>query len=352
MSQIFRPYSEIPMILEQAATKNQHIATALKQYILQFAGDFTELKDKLSKLATDPLVDPEKRQENKDDQEFHSELFKAFPYIAIDHLLQIPSYEVASEKLKKYAEAKISQSAAEYTQRNSSLRQKFEDELKNYAKIKKMNDDANNAYKDAGFLLQQAEQKKDPNLADFQKKFVEARTKAIEANQQACQQVEGVTQNMESLLTQFEELEKWRGDELKGILLSFSSTLIEIANNFVIGSSKMNDAVSEIPMVLDSHVIARFESFRTAETDDFFQVWPVNTLVTKYLDSNFLFQADVAKGCQLFVCKEAYIGPSGHLNCQEGEIVCGLEQKGDCVLCKNINESVGLLPKSILEFPK
>ena len=352
MTQTFKPYSEIPIIIEQAVKKNQHIASTLREYIIQFSGDFSQLKEKLQKLSTDPLVSQEKKPDKKEEEEFHSELFKAFPNIVVNHLLQLSSYEKAATELKKFACNKIASSANEYTSRCKALKQKFNDELAHYDSVKQKNDSASFEMKDAGIKLQNAEKNGEQNLAPLQKKFVAARDKAMSVYQSCSEEIESITMNMESLLTQFESIEVWRANQLKEILLDFSKTLFNIANNFVVGSSEMSMAVSEIPIELDSHVIARFDQFRPAETDDFFQVWAVNPLVTKYLSKQYLFPNEIANGAQLFVIKEDYRGPAGHLNGHEGEIVCGIEQRGDCVFCKNINESEGLLPKRILDFPK
>jgi hypothetical protein len=352
MTQTFKPYSEIPIIIEQSIKKNHHIASTLREYILQFSGDFSMLNERLHKLSTDPLVSQEKKAEKKEEEEFHSELFKAFPKIAVNHLLQLSSYQKAAEELKTFACRKIEASANEYTEKSRALKKRFNDELAHYDAVKQENDKALFNLNDTGIKLQTAEKRGEKNLAPLQEQFVNARNNAISVYEKCYDEMGTVTLNMETLLTQFEELEVWRANEIKAILLDFSQTLVSIANNFVTASSEMNIAVSEIPIELDSHVIARFDQFRPAETDDFFQVWAVNPLITKFLDKSFLFKNEIANGAQLFVVNENYRGPAGHLNGLEGEIVCGIEQRGDCVFCKNINESEGLLPKRILSFPK
>ena len=349
MSQTFKVYSEISMILEQAEKKNIEIMSTVKDYILQFSGDFSELKQKLVKLTSHPLVTQEKTKEKGEEQVFHSELYKAFPDLAVNQLLQIPSYSAAAEELKKFAESKIDQSANQYAAKNKSLRQEFAEQLNQFEKCKKVNDDAAFAYKSAGIALQEAEKRNDPNIQKFKDEFIKSRQKAIQIYKEASDKTEEITCTMETLLTKLEDLEKSRAEELRSILFDFSNTLLSIANNFIMSSAEMNEAVSEIPMGLDSHVIASFDRFRKPEADDFFQVLRVDPLASRFLNKENLYPEEMIQGGKLFTVTEDYNGPSEHLVGHKGEIVCGLEPKGDLYFCKNINFSVGFLPSNILE---
>ena len=349
MSTVFKTYKEIPMIMEQAEKKNIEIMSTLKDYILQFSGNFSELKDKFTKLSTDPLVKPEKSKDKGDKQEIHSELYKAIPELAINQIIQIPCYKAASEDLKQFAESNITKTLNEYSTQNKQLKQKFIEQINKFDKCRQLNDDAALAYKNAGLTLQAAEKANDKNLSKLKEEFVKSRSKAIQIYQESSKASEEITCTIEDLLTQLEDLEIWRAEQLRNILIDFSNTLILIAAKFIQGSTEINEAVSEIPMTKDANDFASLHKFRKPETDDFFQVFRLDPHVTKFLDKQYLFPEEIIEGGKLFTVKEDFDGPNDYLIGHKGEIVCVLEQKDKSYLCKNINESVGLLPSNILE---
>lgn len=349
MSETFTPYSELPHLLDKAIAKDSKICDELKKYIIEYADDYTSLKEKISKLAFDPLVFHDKDNQ-PDPKEFHSELFKEFPNVAVKCLLQVSSYEYAAHQIKKYANKKLGSYHEDYARRAGNIKKSFQTELENYEKAKKANEDARNAFNTAGCALRDAESKGVKDLAKLKQDFLSARKNAISVNQKAQTKAEACTQNMESLLTQIEELELWRSDELKSILLDFASMLENVAHHFVNTSSDMSETVMELPIENDSVIIADFSKIRPAQSDDSYQAWSVHTLTSKFLPKDQLYPKDVAKGgVQLFTVTEDFNGPAGFLACHGGEIVCGLKMEGEDYTCKNINESIGLIPKSILK---
>ena len=68
MSQLYRPYNELQIILEQSSKQNSQLLNNLKEYILNFACDFEDLTQKLEKLKLDPLIFQDKKQTQNNDQ--------------------------------------------------------------------------------------------------------------------------------------------------------------------------------------------------------------------------------------------------------------------------------------------
>ncbi|EAX86888.1 SH3 domain containing protein [Trichomonas vaginalis G3] len=349
MSETFTSYKELPEILDQAVQKDSQIVSTLQQYIIEYAGDFEAMKTKIANLAFDPLVFHDK-DKPADSHEFHSEIFKRFPKISVKFLLQVNSYEHATNKLKKFANKQLESMHAHYSNRISTIKHNIVEELTKYNRAKKANKEARTKFIDAGNALKDAEAKGVKDLSKLIEDFKQARFNAIKVNNESIQIAESITQNIESILSQIEEHEIWRTEEVKSILLDFASTLTNIGNYFVTSSSDVEFIVQELPLESDSSIIAQFEKFRPAQTDDCFQPWNVHPLASKFLTKDQLFKKEVESGnVQLFSVTEDYTGISGHLNAYKGEIVCGMkEQDEEFYLCKNINDSVGLLPKSIL----
>ena len=155
---------------------------------------------------------------------------------------------------------------------------------------------------------------------------------------------------METLLTNFEELENWRVNETKKIFFDFADTLITISNKFVEGFTNFTMYYPDLPLHLDSTGFSDFEQFRSAETDEFFQVWRVHPLTSKFLPLEELFVQEKNNGGQIFIVTDNYNGPPGFLNVLEGERVVAIQQKDNYFICKNINMCIGLLPTNILKF--
>ncbi|EAY17874.1 hypothetical protein TVAG_010990 [Trichomonas vaginalis G3] len=350
MAATFRPYGELPLLLDQAVERSRLISETLQQYVLEYAQDFESLQEKISKLAFDPLIHKDEKSA-PDPNEFHSEIFKEFPKMAVKNLLQVKSYEYAAHQLKKFANSNIASTQAHYAGRAAAIKKSLQEELARFEEARQKNDEAKNRFNLAGCVLRDAEAKGVKDLGKLQQDFIEARRRAINANTKSRIAAEASTQNMEALVTQIEELENWRSEELKSILLDLSAKLANVANHLITTSSDMAQSAHELPLELDSTIISNFNQFRRAGADDAFQLWSVHPLTSQYLPQDQLFKKErEAGGVQLFVVKENYNGPANHLNAYAGEIVCGLKQEGEYYLCKNINDSVGLLPTSLLNF--
>jgi len=352
MSQHFRPYQDIPILLEQASKQSSHVFNALHDYIITFSGDFSYLVDNLEKLKLDSLVHQDKKNSNAADIDaFHTELFKSFPHIAVNHLLQIPSFAFAAEELKRFASGNILNRSVEYTKRNGDLSQKAVEAISQLEKIRQINEQAYRNYTNAGVELKNAEQKGTTNLKPLQEAFLINKNKSIESHQKCREETEIITRTMETLLTSFEELEIWRLNEIKKVLIDFADSMVMISQKFIEGFTQFSIEYPDFPFGNDSSAFADFSLFRPAESDDFFQVWRVHPLTSKFLPLEDLFTQECQNGGQIFVVKENYQGASGHLSVMEGERVVGLEQKDNYFMCKNINMSTGLIPSRVLAFP-
>lgn len=154
---------------------------------------------------------------------------------------------------------------------------------------------------------------------------------------------------METVVTEFEELEQWKIDRLAGFVDFVGDQCADIHEKFIEGKGLIFSAVHRVDIEKDIHKVKKFRKIKHAQADDDMQILKVNTSIGKLLSAEELFPEEVAAGWKVFRVTQDFEGRRDFLTVKAGDLVVSEDTSSSEIICKNVNESVGKLPKSVLE---
>lgn len=198
-------------------------------------------------------------------------------------------------------------------------------------------------YESAAKEVQDAFNKHSTKLADYRAKFDKAQDEAFTAHNESNKARELYSTQMDSAISEFEKLEKWKYESIKSLFMTLADEIDSIKDQLKVANQVLEDKVKVFDVDSDANT---FEiSKKDAISDQRYQIYwvPPNA-------SQLLLEDDFFKGKDLYKVIHDYGSEEcDHLDAILGEVVIGMEQFGNLIKCMNINESVGYLPAANLE---
>ena len=278
------------------------------------------------------------------DIEDRSGLGRQFPDIAVNHFLQIPAFAQAADLFQTECVASIDSDSKDYEDKITEILSELSQINSEYTDALAKYNEIHASYVKAGHALVDKK-----HVKKVQDAFDKAKKAALQAHALLRTQVAQLSFRVETVLTEYEELELWRADRMEKFLKSFGEVLNALSESFIEGKASLFGAVHHLPESPNVNGIASFDKWQTARADDELQPFKVNPAICKLLPAEELFPHEVQMGMRLFRVISDF-SRKGYLTVKAEEIVATSENLDNReVMCQNVNRSVGLLPVSILE---
>lgn len=263
------------------------------------------------------------------------------------HLCHLASFKRAYRSFKTVV-AFLGDFLQEYRQRMESVRTHMAEAMSTLERMRKKFDKSYSKYRRVADRLKQAYDNHDPTLELAKEGFIQAQKEAVEVHTGMNQCRAETAMKLDSGLKEFEELENWRSEQLRSFMIHVSEWLEEFAQQIEDGNLVLLQLSRLIPEPTTLMEICNCGSVVRPACDDRFQFVKLDPRITTLLDPKDMFQEEQASGCRLFRVTADCEGRGQYLHVSRDEVVCGLQSQPVNVLVKNINESTGLVPTSVL----
>jgi len=344
-------YKDTLETIHSSMTENHRLLKVLRDYFGDFGQGLNTMKDALAGL---PAVlqnneKPEKKAVKGNSIDFESIFSALWHRLAEDCMNPMKNFEEASIIIRDDVGAKFAEAAKEYGNKASVITQKGKELMQNLQTLDEQRMSAYKIYENAAQEVKDAFTAKSPKLAEIREAFVKAQTNAVNLHNKVNDERASTATKIEILLSEFEGLELWRVETIRRCLADFAKALESIARNFEKNSAEIKQSVEKINPRVDIDHLRLNTEIKNPASDDRFQLVPIIPLASQYADLSLIFKDEMKNGGKFVKSKQDYVGTSDQLNLKVGEIVIVLEECGEMLRCKNINESIGFVPCSIVE---
>ncbi|KAH0792586.1 SH3 domain containing protein [Histomonas meleagridis] len=210
--------------------------------------------------------------------------------------------------------------------------------------------EARKQYENAWKAVQEAYDSKSPKLQQLRDEFVKAQNAAVEAHKEFNYQRFSMSTEYDRVLSDFEQIEQWRITSIRETLTKLSNDLERTARLFNDTSKGIKDAINEHDLTTDAKTISSFNDIKEPEASINFQWVTVPPTTSKFLNLSKCWEKDIANGAKIGYATKDFRGVREQIDVRADERVLVLEQVGDFLRCKNINDCVGLVPADVVKI--
>lgn len=183
--------------------------------------------------------------------------------------------------------------------------------------------------------------KREPNAKE---QFILAQDQAIQThnlmNQTRCEK----NADIEQLIFQYQKLEEIKFQEIQTVFQNFASRME------IIGEKFQQLKTSFIPhddfKALEKEVDIYLSVMPKADLN--LQFVPVPVELSAKVNPMKMYGEEIKAGKKLYKVTNSFFPFRGHLPVQIGEIVVEISDDSENITCRNINDLIGLIPKSCL----
>lgn len=349
----FKTYPALYDVLQETKKETIGVYTRLKDFFVHFNGNIEELINQLQQFTFEYLPKTDKRAlPNKftpsvplDMNGQLSEIGKAFNGLVTSSIVPFSSIQLTSTLIRDTATVRLDEDSKEYDQKFTEILDNFKSALDSYNDTRTKYDNDYKSYVQAGDTVKS----KGANNKKLLDAFFKAKKAALDSHQQLENVTAETSMKMEQILTEYEDLELWRAERMQVFLTLLCEIFTKISFNISEDKSELYSAVHHIPIQNDASVLTDFNFLPPPESDSKYQTICINTVITHVLKPDQLYPDDIKEHRPIFKVTRDHDGPRHHLHVRAGDLIVGLSEDGDFYRCKDVNECIALVPKSILE---
>lgn len=336
-SSAFTHYHGGYLLIEKASNANEHLFNTIETYMEHLSQELLTFNNNIASNQV-----PTSKTQIGD-----TSFSRSFNSIILD-LFSNPNISDFSAQTLKTGADQIRQFAATYI---SQINEQLEKIKQNFAELDTTNKNRityYDAYIKAHDDLEQAFQFKSSKLSDFKRAYVQSKNLAIHSHNILNEKILETSKRVEELYILFENLERERSRFLKKILNDF---IIQPFETFAYRLSTKNKELCENlkcwePDADYKRLVGSY--IKSPTSDDRFQLIPIiiknGINVTNFIDMMQLVKASSQSSYKLYEFLGEFDGKNDFLSGKQNEVVIGLKEERNKILCMNINESVGFVP--------
>ena len=342
-------YIYFPKIIERTDLSVNSCYTQLKEYLITFHGNITSLTNDLQKIDQDfetTIREHEAEIKKNNNNLGSTPLGYQFAHEIGKLITQTRAFNFATHVFPGQTVKYIDELIQQYHFRSLQLIQGFQEVIQAFNDLVSQDDKKQQAYKKAAEAYIQAKST-GKNLKKAKAEHARTKQIAIDSHEQRVIEAAKTSLRFDSLITEFEELEKYRQFQNQKILNEFSSSLVEVGNHFAAGKTQLLESIRSIEPERTKENQAT--SFKPIVANDQFQTFQLPPAVTLLLPPSTIYPSEILQGRRIVQVTQDY--HVSQLDVIKGELLMAEleEDQNGFVKCQNINESVGLLPSSILQ---
>lgn len=364
----FTRYSDLIVILQE--TKDREIGNyiILKKYLEGLSSSYSRLVNTIQKFQYEYLPKSDKQAVTpkfspKYDNEFSTEIGKAFHKLASSTLMEENGFRAILNKINGPIMSKLDSDLAQYDNDFNSILKNLKENLEAPKKIIKSYMAKHQKYFEAGDKVKELiNAKKSANAIKKAKaEFIAAKKAAIAEYNELRISGAKYSGEVERLISAYEDLERNRSINMQLLLNLISTELLDDASTeFVQGKSFIVSELRSLSFENDNklltaelHTNPPISLSQDPEASDSFQLVKINPAICTIMKPELLFKHDYEEGRKAMRVKYNINGIGHELKAIQNEYVIILDEeviKGEHFFkCKNINESIGLIPANALE---
>lgn len=362
----YSTYTECKTIFKESQDQTIENYNQLKLYFDNLARIYGKFVSSIQKFEAEFLPKGEKGAQtpkftpSKYDPDYCTVIGQAFPKLASSVLMQEAAFQSIASKLSVKLPEKLQNDCDVYKRDFVGLYKQFNEALDSVAALRKVYDSKHDRYFQAGDAVKEVIKKKKSASAinKHKSEFKKAKQDALEAHKKLTQGTADASVKLEKIISEFEDLEKNRALNMKLFVEEISQALFDFSDQIVQGKAEFINELNHLKYDQDLSILLQdvptsqpFNVHQQAETADCFQLVRINPLIGTFLKPEDLFPTEVGEGKRVLRGTQNYKGVDDRLDLVAGELVVVLDEgdpNGEFYRCKNVNDSIGLLPKNLL----
>lgn len=235
-------------------------------------------------------------------------------------------------------------SSSEYQSKMQEVIHKANSALKTLKEAKSRRELAYEMYLKTGEELKLSYDKKYANIVEMQQKFLEFQKNAVDAHTHMNEVTAQTAMKMESAISEFEDIEKWRSDKLKEVIDKLSNWLQTLKHDLGESNTMLQVLLSQIPSDETIEKSMDTNELLDPAADSEYQIIPIDLLFSKFIPKDELFKEEQKQGRLLYEVISECEAHGKFLKAVTGEIVVALEVDDQNIKARDINDCEGLIP--------
>ncbi|KAK8848055.1 hypothetical protein M9Y10_019110 [Tritrichomonas musculus] len=240
----------------------------------------------------------------------------------------------------------LKDTTSEYESRMQEVINKATGALQVLKEAKSRREYAYDMYAKSGEELKVSYDNKYPNLPEMQSNFLEFQKNAVDAHTHMNEVTAQTAMKMESAISEFEDIEKWRSDKFKEIIDNFSTWLRTFSHDLSQSSQMLEFLFGQIPTDESIEKSMDTSELLVPAADADYQIAQVDLLFSKFIPTSEIFKEEQQQGKELYQVTAECDAHGQFLRAVPGEIVVALEVNEENIKARDINECEGLIPLS------
>ena len=260
-------------------------------------------------------------------------------------------FHFMAEDIKLTLDKKLQTFINEYKRDYDELFKKIDLNIKKQKEAEKLAKDAHDKYMKLGNDVQQAYNNNQMDkVAKLREEFVKAQDTAVELHKSLNGRTLLSCTLFEQSLSNYEKLERKRIETVKSVYAELINRINVISDFYNAKAELISTFTKDFDPKSESEKLKSMVQAKNSLCNQVFQPINVSPQITKFLDLNHVFKEEITKGGKIVIATNDFSGDENQLSVSKDEHLVTIQEEGDQFLCKNINDLVGLVPKSVLQF--
>ncbi|KAH0795907.1 SH3 domain containing protein [Histomonas meleagridis] len=335
--------TETITIIKGACSENCRVMAEIHRHLVDYGEQLQKLVDSLQKLSNSQTA-----KLYPTETKYRSDFHNAWIHLSESVLNPTTNFNFFMQTIRFRAADSIRAIHNDYKTKCEELLQKVGESVHNVQTSHHRAQEAHKHYEAAGKAVQDAYNSKSPKLQQLRDEFVKAQNAAVDAHNQANEQRSAMSTSFDQFLSDFETLEQWRFISIREALLKLSSDIERTAYLFSESANDIKEALKERDLTSDSKTISSFKNVKDPEASIGFQCISVPSVSSKFLNMTKAWEKELKEGAKIARAVKDFRGVMNQIDVRIDEQVLVLENQGEYLKCKNVNDCVGLIPADAL----
>lgn len=260
-------------------------------------------------------------------------------------------FKFMAEDIKLILDKKLQVFITGYKKDYDELLKKIELNIQKQKEAEKQAKNAHDKYMKLGNDVQTAyDNHQMEKVTKLRDEFVKAQDIAVEMHKNLNGRTLLSCTLFEQSLSIYEKLEKKRIDTIKTIYTELVNRIKVISDLYNAKAELISTFSKDFDPKNESEKLKSLIDVKDSSCNPIFQPIIVSPQITKYLELDHVFKDEISQGGKIVTVINDYKGDKNQLTVCKDEHLVTIKEDGDQYLCKNINDLVGLVPKSVIQF--
>lgn len=339
----FLNYFQVFEVIKANRSKSVEILQKTRDYFMEFSDKINTVHISIEEIQKGFQGIEDKQSIQQNSSSYWSKLEEPLNLSTL--------FKFMAEDIKLVIDKKLSNFVTEYTRDYDELLRKIETNINNQKEAEKEAKDAHVKYMKLGTEVQAAyDNNQTEKLPKLREDFVRAQNIAVDLHAKLNGKTLLLCTLFEQSLSTYEKLERKRIETTKAVYEELVNRIRVISDLYNAKAELISAFTKDFNPNSESEKLKSLINLKDSECNPILQPIIVSPQITKYLDLEHVFKDEISKGGKIASVVNNFKGEVNQLSVCKGEHIVAIKEDGDQYLCKNINDMVGLVPKSVIQF--